>query len=82
MPTRLACRPNSHKEPRRWLRETAAPMSALFREAFRRHSVQQVRRTLDELGEYVAGRNPKGYTDANVPLIQQMRAEKLRRRQV
>lgn len=33
-------------------------MSELFREAFRTYSGQQARRTLDELGEYAAGRNP------------------------
>jgi predicted transcriptional regulator len=58
-------------------------MSELFREAFRTYSVQQARRTLDELGEYAEGRNPKGYTEADVPrLIQQVRAEKRRRRKV
>ena len=58
-------------------------MSELFREAFRTYSAQQGRRTLDELGEYAEGRNPKGYTEADVPrLIQQVRAEKPRRRRV
>ena len=58
-------------------------MSELFREAFRTYSAQQARRTLDELGEYAAGRNPKGYTEADVPrLIQEVRAEKPRRRRV
>ena len=42
-------------------------MSELFREAFRTYSALQARRTLDELGEYAAGRNPKGYTEADVP---------------
>jgi len=52
-------------------------MSELFREAFRTYSAQQARRTLDELGEYAEGRNPKGYTEADVPrLIQQVRTEK------
>jgi Arc/MetJ-type ribon-helix-helix transcriptional regulator len=56
-------------------------MSELFREAFRSYSAQQARRTLDELGEYAEGRNPKGYTEADVSrLIQQVRAEKPRRR--
>ncbi len=56
-------------------------MSELFREAFRAYSAQQARRTLYELGEYAADRNPKGYTEADVPrLIQEVRAEKLRRR--
>ena len=58
-------------------------MSDLFREAFRTYSARQVRRTLDELGEYAAGRNPKGYTEAEVPrLIREVRAEKPRRRKV
>ena len=56
-------------------------MSELFREAFRTYSAQQARRTLDELGEYAEGRNPKGYTEADVPrLIQQVRTAKLPRR--
>jgi CopG family transcriptional regulator / antitoxin EndoAI len=58
-------------------------MSELFREAFRAYSAQQARTTLDDLGEYAAGRNPKGYTDADVPqLIQEVRAGKPRRRKV
>jgi len=58
-------------------------MSELFREAFRAYSGQQTRRTLDELGEYAAGHNPQGYTEADVPrLIKEVRAEKPRRRRV
>ncbi len=58
-------------------------MSELFREAFRTYSAQQARSTLDELGAYAAGRNPKGYTEADVPrLIRQVRTEKPRRRKV
>lgn len=56
-------------------------MSELFREAFRTYSAQQARTTLAELGEYAAGRNPQGYTDADVPrLVKEVRAEKPRRR--
>jgi hypothetical protein len=58
-------------------------MSELFREAFRTYSAQQTRTTLDELGEYAAGRNPKGYTEADVPrLIKEVRAKKPRHRRV
>ena len=58
-------------------------MSELFREAFRTYSAQQARTTLDELGGYAAGRNPKGYTEADVPrLLQEVRADKPRRRRV
>jgi len=57
-------------------------MSELFREAFRTYA-QQARRTLEELGEYAEGRNPKGYTEADVPqLVRHVRAEKPRRRKV
>ena len=57
--------------------------SELFREAFRTYSALQARTALNVLGEYAAGRNPKGYTEADVPrLIQQVRAEKPRRRKV
>jgi predicted transcriptional regulator len=55
-------------------------MSELFREAFRTYSAQQARRTLDELGEYAAGRNPNNFTEADVPgLIKEVRTEKPRR---
>ncbi len=58
-------------------------MSGLFREAFRTYSAQQARTTQDALGEYAAGRNLKGYTEADVPqLIRDVRAEKPRRRRV
>jgi len=58
-------------------------MSELFREAFRTYSAQQARRALGELGEYAEGRNPKGYTEADVPrLIHQVRAAKPRRRRI
>jgi len=58
-------------------------MSELFREAFRTYSAQQARTMLDELGEYAERHNPKGYTEADLPrLIQQVRAEKPRRRRV
>ncbi|MGO9518187.1 MAG: ribbon-helix-helix protein, CopG family [Candidatus Korobacteraceae bacterium] len=62
-------------------RRDSRTMSELFREAFRAYSAQQARRTLYELGEYAAGRNPKGYTEADVPrLIKEVRAGKQRRR--
>jgi CopG family transcriptional regulator/antitoxin EndoAI len=62
-------------------RRDSRTMSELFREAFRAYSAQQARQTLDELGEYAAGRNPKGYTEADVPrLIKEVRAGKPRRR--
>jgi len=64
-------------------RRDSRTMSELFREAFRTYAAQQARRTLDELGEYAERRNPKGYTEADVPrLIQQVRTEKPRRRGV
>jgi CopG family transcriptional regulator/antitoxin EndoAI len=64
-------------------RRDSRTMSELFREAFRTYSQLQARRTLDELGEYAADRNPKGYTEADVPrLVKEVRAEKPRRRKV
>lgn len=57
--------------------------SELFREAFRTHSAQQARRTLDELGEYAAHRIPKRYTEVDVSrLVKEVRAEKPHRRRV
>jgi hypothetical protein len=44
------------------------------------YSAQRARTTLDELGQYAAGRNPKGYTETDVPrLIKEVRVEKPRR---
>ncbi len=64
-------------------RRDSRTMSELFREAFRTYSAQQAQRTLDELGEYAAGRNPKGYTEADVPrVVAEVRAEKPRPRRV
>jgi len=62
-------------------RRDCRTMSELFREAFRSYSAQQARRTLEELGEYGEGRNPKGYAESDVPrLIKQVRVESPRRR--
>jgi len=55
-------------------------MSELFREAFRSYYAQQARRTLEEIGEYAATRNP-GYTEADVPRrIKEVRGAKRPRR--
>jgi predicted transcriptional regulator len=57
-------------------RRDSRTMSELFREAFRTYSAQQARRTLDEVGEYAAGRNPENYSESDVPrLIREVRAE-------
>ncbi len=55
-------------------------MSELFREAFRSYYAQQARRTLEEIGEYAATRNP-GYREADVPrLLRQIRSGRPSRR--
>ena len=55
-------------------------MSELFREAFRSYYAQQARRTLEEIGEYAASRNPV-YTEADVHrLIKEVRGGKPSRR--
>jgi metal-responsive CopG/Arc/MetJ family transcriptional regulator len=57
-------------------RRDSRTMSELFREAFRTYYAQQARRTLEEIGEYAAGRNPSGYTEADIPrLIAEARTE-------
>jgi CopG family transcriptional regulator/antitoxin EndoAI len=62
-------------------RRDSRTMSELFREAFRAYSAQQARSTLQEIGEYAAGRNPQGYTEADVPrLIKEVRSAKPSRR--
>jgi len=62
-------------------RRDSRTMSELFREALRAYSAQQAREVLDDMGAYAAARNPKGYTEADVPrLIQEVRADKRPRR--
>ncbi len=51
-------------------------MSELFREAFRSYYAQEARRSLAEIGEYAASRNP-GYSEDDVPrLIRDVRRTK------
>ncbi len=51
-------------------------MSELFREAFRIYYAQQARIGLQEIGQYAASRNPRGYTEADVPrLIKDVRRQ-------
>jgi CopG family transcriptional regulator / antitoxin EndoAI len=58
-------------------------MSELFREAFRAYYAQQARKTLEEIGEYAAGRNPSRYSDADVPrLIKEVRSQESSRGRV
>jgi predicted DNA-binding protein len=50
--------------------------SEVLREAFRLYYAQDVRRILDEFGEYAKTRNPHGYTEDDVPrLVKEVRAE-------
>jgi Arc/MetJ-type ribon-helix-helix transcriptional regulator len=50
--------------------------SEVLREAFRMYYAQDVKRILDEFGEYAKTRNPHGYTEADVPrLVKEVRAE-------
>jgi CopG family transcriptional regulator / antitoxin EndoAI len=61
-------------------RRDSRSMSELFREAFHTYYAQQARRSLEEIGEYAAGRNP-GYSEADVPrLIKEVRRAKPARR--
>lgn len=56
-------------------------MSELFREAFRTYYAQQAQKTLDEIRDYAATRNPSHYTEADIPrLIREVRAERRTRR--
>jgi CopG family transcriptional regulator/antitoxin EndoAI len=49
-------------------RRDSRTMSELFRDAFRTYYAEESRRTLEEIGEYAASRNP-GYTQADVPRV-------------
>jgi CopG family transcriptional regulator/antitoxin EndoAI len=58
-------------------------MSELFREALRVYYAQRARMTLEDIGVYAAGRNPGGYTEADVSrLIKEVRSEKPSRRKL
>jgi predicted transcriptional regulator len=51
-------------------------MSELMREAFRAYDERQVAKFIDEMGAYAKTRNPRGYTEEDVPrLIEEVRAE-------
>ena len=51
-------------------------MSELMREAFRVYDEGQVAKFIDEMGAYARTRNPKGYTERDVPrLVAEVRAE-------
>jgi len=63
-------------------RRDSRTMSELFREAFRAYQQGRTRKWLQEVGEYAASRNPKGYTEEDVPrLIKEVRAEMRAERQ-
>ena len=58
-------------------------MSELFREALRVYYAQQARITLEDIGAYAAGRNPPGYTEADVSqLIKEVRSARPSRRKL
>ena len=60
-------------------RRDSRTMSELFREAFREYYAQQARRTLEDIAAYASSRNPKRYTEADIPLlIKEVRAVKSR----
>ena len=51
-------------------------MSEMMREAFRVYQRDEISRLLDETGAYAATRNPRGYTEEDIPrLIAEVRAE-------
>jgi hypothetical protein len=51
-------------------------MSELMREAFRTYNERQVARFIDEMGAYAKTKNPKGYTEEDIPrLVAEVRAE-------
>jgi len=57
-------------------RRDSRTMSELFREAFRTYYTQQARQTLEEINRYAATRNPRSYTETDIPgLIREVRAE-------
>jgi predicted transcriptional regulator len=68
--------PDLAKKAETLAKRDSRTMSELFREAFRSYYADQVRKKLDEIGDYAASQNP-GYTEADVPrLIKAIRSEK------
>jgi predicted DNA-binding protein len=57
-------------------RRDSRTMSELFREAFRIYYTQQARQTLEEINQYAVTRNPKAYTESDIPqLIREVRVD-------
>ncbi len=68
--------PELAKQAEALAKRDSRTMSELFREAFRAYSAQQARKTLEEIGEYAASRNPRGYAEQDVPrLIAEVRGQ-------
>ena len=64
-------------------RQDSRTMSELFREALRVYDAQRARLVLEDIGAYAAGRNPLGYSAADVSrLIKEVRSEKPSRRKL
>jgi predicted DNA-binding protein len=61
--------PELAKQAEALAKRDSRTMSELFREAFRTYSAQQARKTLEEIGEYAASRNPRGYAEQDVPRL-------------
>ena len=68
--------PDMAKQAEAIAKRESRTMSDLFREAFRAYQQERTRRWLQDVGEYAASRNPKGYTEGDVPrLVKEGRAE-------
>lgn len=68
--------PDLAKQAESIAKSESRTMSEVFREGIRSLRREQVRNQLQKLGEYAATRNPRGYTEEDVPrLVKEVRAE-------
>lgn len=68
--------PDMAKQAEAIAKSESRTMSELFREAFRALQQERTRKWLHEVGEYAATRNPRGYTEEDVPqLVKEVQAE-------
>lgn len=70
--------PEMAKEAQLMAKKQSRSMSELMREAFRVYRNDEISRLLNETAAYAATRNPRGYTEEDIPrLINEVREDVL-----
>jgi CopG family transcriptional regulator / antitoxin EndoAI len=68
--------PEMAKQAEAIAKDESRTMSELFREAFRAYRAERTRQWLEDVRAYASTRNPRGYTEEDVPgLVKEVRAE-------